>query len=149
MNDNTPTPEPMPEGVIEVPFRKSNPAAPQTPQEAGPSKILQVNAGGTPKPQPQPKQIQFKRFENGMVLGFSANPKKPGTYAIHDATGTTYALALHLGVADLICQSVTMLFVLREQKAKEQAEQLDTLSEAAADSHTAEGVADANPAPQS
>jgi len=128
----------MPEGVIQVPFR--------TKDVEQPSQIVPVNADGTPKPQP-PKRIEFKRFENGMVLGFSQNPRKQGTYAIHDATGTTYALALHPAVADLICQAVTALFLMREQKAKEQAAQLDTLSEAVVDSHSSGGTTEPTPTP--
>jgi len=83
------------------------------------------------KPADAPQSIEFKRFDNGMVLGFSQNPMKPGTFVIHDATGTPYAVALHPGVADLLCKAVTFLFAEREKLLAKQREQVAQLTDAA------------------
>lgn len=74
--------------------------------------------------------IRFKRFPNGMVFGFSDNPRKAGTFVIHDATGTPYAVALHPGIADLICQAVTLLFHEQDKQMAKQAQAVDALTEA-------------------
>lgn len=83
--------------------------------------------------QPAPEegqQIRFKRFPNGMVFGFSVNPRKAGTFVIHDATGTPYAVALHPGIADLICQAVTFFFHKQDEERAKQAAAVDTLTAA-------------------
>jgi len=83
--------------------------------------------------QPAPEQgqnISFKRFPNGMVFGFSLNPRKAGTFVIHDATGTPYAIALHPGIADLICKSVTFFFFEQDKERAKQAAVVDELTAA-------------------
>lgn len=77
------------------------------------------------------QKISFKRFPNGMVFGFSVNPRKAGTFIIHDATGTPFAIALHPGIADLICQAVTFFFHKQDEKRAEQAQAVDALTDAA------------------
>lgn len=90
-----------------------------------------------PKPLEQPEQpkqpegIKFKRFPNGMVLGFSANPRKAGTWVIHDATGTPFAIALNPHIADLICNSVTFFFHEQDKIKVAQLKTIESLSEAA------------------
>ena len=98
---------------------KAPPAAPAAAQPAGPEGSV-----------PEGQKISFKRFPNGMVFGFSVNPRKTGTFIIHDATGTPYAIALHPGIADLICQSVTFFFHKQDEKRAEQAQAVDALTEA-------------------
>lgn len=100
-------------------------------QPSEPSKIVQANADGSIKPPTEPQNITFKKFENGMVFGFSANPRKPGTFIIHDATGTPYLIALHPAVANMVCQAVTLLFITREANARKQLEEVDKLTDAA------------------
>ena len=83
----------------------------------------------TPEP-PTPQRIEFKRFPNGMVLGWQENPRKPGSFVVHDATGTPYAVVLHSGVADLICQAVTFLFHERDKAIAKQAAEFEKLENA-------------------
>lgn len=82
-------------------------------------------------PAPKQENISFKRFPNGMVFGFSVNPRKAGTFVIHDATGTPFAIALHPGIADLICQAVTFFFVKQDEVRAQQSAAVDSLTDAA------------------
>lgn len=85
-----------------------------------------------PAPEAAPHKIEFKRFPNGMVLGWQENPHKPGSFVIHDASGTPYLIALHAPVADMVCQAVTFLFHERDKAIARQAQELAKLNEAAA-----------------
>lgn len=141
---------PMPDGIIQLPFgptrgdleekkaaalqkqiEEAKAAGARESKQAEPSKIVQANADGSIKPPTEPQNITFKKFENGMVFGFSQNPRKPGTFIIHDATGTPYLIALHPAVANMVCQAVTLLFVTREANQRKQLEEVDKLTEAA------------------
>jgi hypothetical protein len=87
-------------------------------------------AGAITPPPPAPQRIEFKRFENGTALGWQENPKKPGSFVIHDGGGTPYAIALHPGVADLICQAVTFLLHERDKAIAKRAAELAKLEDA-------------------
>jgi hypothetical protein len=101
-----------------------------SPGDIEPIKAPAPSAPENPAPE-EGQKISFKRFPNGMVFGFSVNPRKAGTFVIHDATGTPYAIALHPGIADLICQAVTFFFHKQDEERAKQAQAVDALTAAA------------------
>lgn len=84
-----------------------------------------------PKAPEQPPRLTLKRFPNGMPLGYSPNPRKPGTWVLHDATGTPLAMALHQEMAEMICHGVFLLFVEQDKAQKKQLEAIDALNDSA------------------
>lgn len=87
--------------------------------------LVQADAQSNIKAQP-PAEQKLTPFPNGMLFAYSPNPKRPGTFFLHDAAGLNVALAVSEEVANILCRGAHLFFQVAqkqidEAKAKEAA----------------------------
>lgn len=159
----TPTPTPTPISVDErrrilkqfldkkvVDIRIENPPADaaadtpsQSPETAGPSRIIQANADGSLKPTPpppdDPDRINFRAFPDGTFAKFTEIPQRPGFYAICLNTAkqgdpdvlNQVSIVKKRAVADLLCDGVNALMQVRIVQQQMQAAAQEEANETA------------------
>lgn len=79
---------------------------------------------------PQRARLQLKPFPDGMPLRYSPNPRKAGTWVLHDSTGTPLAVSLSPEVADFLCNCAAIVWIEQQKVRAAQLAEIEKLSDA-------------------
>lgn len=101
-------------------------------KESTPASEIPIIGAQPPAPATDPAtgQLQLKPFPDGVPLRHTPNPRKPGTFILHDSTGLPLAITLHQSVAELLCRSVCFLFIKQAEAAAKRDAAADALVDA-------------------
>ena len=80
--------------------------------------------------QPQRARLQLKPFPDGMPLRYSPNPRKAGTWVLHDSTGTPLAVSLSPEVAEFLCNCAAIVWIEQQKIKEQQLQEIEKLSDA-------------------
>lgn len=85
---------------------------------------------GAPPQGPTADAFELRPFPDGVPLRHSPNPRKPGTFILHDSTGLPLAITLHQAVAEILCRSVCFLFAKQQESQAKRDVAADNLGDA-------------------
>lgn len=87
-----------------------------------PSRLVLANAAGRvlpAEPPPAGQEQAFVPYPDGILFKYTPNPKRAGTFLLHDAAGQVVALCGSQRMADILAKGATLFFQLAQQKMAE------------------------------